>query len=413
MTDVIVDGTGRLLEFNAVPDDSLPTLTEAVPAPDVFRAARLDISTFREIDPRGVPPNVFDQRRMWRGPHPRLPNTELLIEIAWWKGRLTRFKHTYPWMLAAAESSTASGSTASFVRTVAVEGMQLLGTLFVILLAWHNWRHNRADLQGAFRIAAARLILAAIAWMGWTHPVENAMISNFLGASGDWLLSAAIMWVVYMALEPAVRARWPHSIVTWNRVLAGRWKDAQVGSEILLGAAVGAAMWISFKLVNYLLSGVSEPTSLDVNMYATLGARQWIGANAALLGNALRLGILVFLAVFGLRMILRRDWLAVLAASLLFTLMENETKTAQQFAIFAVYIAVYGILIFLLLRFGLVASITTVFFVNGFNNVCLGMSFKTWYTPGSLATLVLLLGIALYAFYRSLGGRELIGDNPT
>ena len=72
-----------------------------------------------------------------------------------------------------------------------------------------------------------------------------------------------------------------------------------------------------------------------------------------------------------------------------------------------------GVLIFLLLRFGLVASITTVFIVNSFNSITLGASLKTWYTPAGLASLCLLLGIAVYAFWRSLGGRELIGDNPT
>jgi serine/threonine-protein kinase len=260
----------------------------------------------------------------------------------------------------------------------------------------------------------ARLLLAAIAWTGWTHPVEDeAMVSHFLGASEDWLLSAAIMWVVYLALEPAVRARWPHSIVTWNRVLTGRWRDAQVGSEVLLGAAVGAGMWIAFKAANYLIQGTGEPTNLDLNLFVALGTRQWVGAHAGTLGNALRLGLLVFLAVFGLRMLLRKDWLAVLAAAALFTLMENELRAEFTATVFAVYLALYSTLILLLLRFGLVASITTIFFVNVFNCISLGTNFKTWYTPASLASFSLLLGIAVYAFYRSLGGRELIGDNPT
>jgi serine/threonine-protein kinase len=411
MVNVILDGNGRLLEFDAVPDDTLPSMSNPAPPADVFRAAGLDLATFREIDPRGVPPNAFDQRRMWRGPHPRLPKTELLLDGAWWKGRVTRVRHTYPWMI---QGTSGADPTGSFVRTATLGLLQLIGALFVSLMAWHNWRHNRADLRGAFRVAMARLLLAAIAWIGLTHPVEDeAMLANFLGASGDWLLSAAIMWVVYLALEPAVRARWPHSIVTWNRVLTGRWKDAQVGSEILLGAAVGAGMWIAFKLVNYLLSGGGEPTMLDINLHVALGTRQWIGAHAGILGNALRLGLLVFLAVFGLRVMLRKDWIAVLAAAALFTLMENELRTGEAVVLFPIYMVVYGTLIFLLLRFGLVATITTVFFVNGFNNIPLGTSLKTWYTAGALASFSLMLGIAVYAFYRSLGGSELIGDNPT
>jgi serine/threonine-protein kinase len=237
------------------------------------------------------------------------------------------------------------------------------------------------------------------------------MIQHFLAAVSDWLLSAAIMWVVYMALEPAVRARWPHSIVTWNRVLAGRWSDPQVWSDVLVGAASGSLMWIAFKAVNYLTDRQGGPTYLDISLYTTLGTRQWIGAHADVLGAGLRLGIVVFLAVFGLRRILRYDWLAVLAASLLFTLNEGGVATSSDWRVATlIFVAVYGALILMLLRWGLVATIMTVFFVNGFNNVTLGADWKTWYTPAGLAAFVLLLGIAVFAFWRSLGGRELIGE---
>ncbi len=68
-------------------------------------------------------------------------------------------------------------------------------------------------------------------------------------------------------------------------------------------------------------------------------------------------------------------------------------------------------LIFVLLRLGLVATIAAIFFVNAFNGMALGKDWSAWYVPASLATLLLLLGIAVFAFWRSLGGRELIeGD---
>jgi len=237
------------------------------------------------------------------------------------------------------------------------------------------------------------------------------MIQHFLAASSDWLLSAAIMWIVYMALEPAVRARWPHSIVTWNRVLAGRWRDAQVWSDVLVGAASGSLMWIAFNMVNMLMERNGGPTRVDISLHTVLGTRQWIGAHAGALGNALRLGIIVFLAVFGLRRILRYDWLAVLAASLLFTMTEGDViRSSDWMVLTLIYTSVYAALILLLLRWGLVATIVTVFFVNGFNNITLGADWKTWYTPPGIAAFLLLLGITVIAFWRSLGGRELIGD---
>jgi serine/threonine-protein kinase len=410
MVQVILDANGRLLRFDAVPDDSLPTLTDAVPPADVFRAAGLDSAAFREVDPTGAPPNPFDTRRSFRGLHPVLPNTAVRVEMAWWKGRVTRARVLYPWS-SDADTSLASTLRSSTLRSAVLWSLEGIGILFVVLLARHNWKRNRADLRGAWHVAAARFVLAAIAWAGFTHPVDNgALIDQFLAASGDWLLSAAIIWVVYLALEPEVRSRWPHSIVTWNRLLAGRWQDAHVGGEILLGAAVGAGMWITFKLLNQItLHG--EPVYQDFSLYALLGARQWIGSHASYLGNALRLGILVFLAVFGLRVLLRKDWLAIIAASALFTAMEGEVlRSSDWMLITVIYLAVYCVLIYMLLRWGLVASITTIFFVNSCNNITLGTNWKTWYTPSGLATFTLLAGIAIWAFTRSLGGRELIGE---
>jgi len=77
----------------------------------------------------------------------------------------------------------------------------------------------------------------------------------------------------------------------------------------------------------------------------------------------------------------------------------------------AVYVLVFAVLIVMLLRWGLVATIMTIFFVNSFDKIGLGADWKTWYTPSGVATLLLLLGITAIAFWRSLGGRELIGDD--
>jgi serine/threonine-protein kinase len=411
MTQTILDGEGRLLQFDAVPDDRLPPFSQPVTAESVFHAAGLDMNAFREIDPSGAPPNAFDARRTWRGPHPVLPKTELRLDVAWWKGRITRAKVYFPWSTDAAATVPPRTFT-TWLRENAAWLLQGLGGFFVILLARRNWKRNRADVRGAWQVALTRLVLAAIAWVGWTHPVESdAVINNFFGAAGDWLVAAAIIWFVYMALEPEVRSRWPHSIVTWNRVLAGRWKDARVGSEILLGAACGATMWILFKLFNYISGGNTEPTNHDLNLFAAASTRHWVSSIASTLGNALWMGIIIFLAVFGLRHILRRDWLAVLAAAALFTTMEGGAMRSSDFAVmFSLYVVVYGVLIFLLLRFGLVATITTIFFANSFNTIGLGTSWKTWYTPLGLATVTLLLSIAVWAFVRSLGGRELIGE---
>ena len=325
-----------------------------------------------------------------------------------WKGRIVQAQVFYPW----SQTSTAAGdqpSTFGRLRETVLLVAMLTGGVFVLLLVRRNWRLQRTDHQGAWRVAAARFVLAALGWFGIMHPTSASWLDSTVGAAGDWLVSAVMLWLIYLALEPTLRARWPHSIVTWNRVLAGRWLDAQVGSDILIGTAVGSGIWILFKVVQ--MNG-NEPSFMDVNLTYALGARHWFGQHAATLGNALRFGLTVFLVISGLRMILKHSIPAALVASLLFTMGEQDVSNSPDWVITtAIFVAIYAILIFLLLRSGLVAAISTVFFVNCFNGLILGTDWKVWYAPSGFATLLLMAGIAIFAFWRSLGSRELMGED--
>jgi serine/threonine-protein kinase len=361
---------------------------------------------FAETTPEHLPTHPFDQWHAWRGPHPKIPQTELLVEIASWKGQITRATVSIhrPKTGTASEPATLGGLRSAIEWT-----MEGVGAFFVVLLARRNWKLQRTDIQGAWRVAVARFVLAGIAWAGIVHPLTRAtFVGNAVAAAGDWLLSAAILFLVYLALEPAVRARWPHSIVTWNRVLAGRWRDPQVASDILIGAAVGTGMFTFFKLI-FALMPKSEPVNFDINLHFAMGVRQWLGGHANDLGGALRLGLLIFLTIFGLRRLLRNDVLAALVAAILFTLMQGDVTYAQdRVVMIGLYIVVYGALAFVLLRSGLVATISALFFAESGNSVMLGVDWNTWYAPAGLASLLLLVGIAVFAFRRSLGTRDLL-----
>jgi hypothetical protein len=73
-----------------------------------------------------------------------------------------------------------------------------------------------------------------------------------------------------------------------------------------------------------------------------------------------------------------------------------------------VYILLYTAIIFVLLRLGLVMTVTTVFMFNFFNGITLGTDWTTWYAPAGFATITLLLVITLWAFRQALGDRELV-----
>jgi len=111
-----------------------------------------------------------------------------------------------------------------------------------------------------------------------------------------------------------------------------------------------------------------------------------------------------------LRKLLRYEVLAALVAAILFTLQEGEVVRSSAWLVMgSIYVVVFGILIFILLRFGLVATIATVYFANVSNAILLGADWKAWHAPASVATVLLMLGITVFAFWRSLGNRDLLG----
>jgi len=410
MVRVRLDGYGRLLEFSAVPYELTAEVKEPVQPQAVFRAAGLDFAAFTETTPQELPVTPTDQLRAWKGPHPVIPKTEVVVELATWRGRVTRARVAPAWSKPVAKPQPQSSSSAQFSNIYA-EVLTVIVLLFAIYFGRRNWKLGRVDRSGALRIAAARFLIALVAWLGDVHAVPNdAMFSLARNAIADWLASAALMWLLYLALEPAVRARWPHSIVTWNRLLAGRWRDPQVCSHVLIGAVIGSVMWQFFGVVE-LLTGSRDTLSSASGLSFAEGTRQWAGSHATNLGHALLIGFAFFFALFCMRTLLKRDWPAALAASLVGIWIEGGLVGSEHWQIMIpIYLAIYFALFMVMLRFGLVATISTLFFVNALQSIVLGLDWTTWYAPSGLASLIFLLAIAIGAFWRSLGSRTLFGD---
>ena len=78
--------------------------------------------------------------------------------------------------------------------------------------------------------------------------------------------------MVYMALEPYVRRRWPQSMIAWSRLLGGAVRDPVVGGNLLIGAAFGVATAAVF-LVHNLVLDVDRVESHRLDLDAVLDAR--------------------------------------------------------------------------------------------------------------------------------------------
>jgi hypothetical protein len=403
MVSLELDGQGRLRDFRANPYSEAAALAEPVSPETVLRAAQLDISKFAETAPTMIPTRASDQIRAWKGPHPGIPTAEIAVEITSWKGRITSARFVWPWM-----TESRPPSILGQIRSTMFPILEYGGLLFALVLARRNWLGQRADRRGATRIAAAKIVLVVAGWACYSHFVPNdASLTLFGNELALAVFAAAIYFVLYLALEPALRARWPHSIITWNRVLGGRWRDAQVWAHVLIGAAVGSLMW-AIDAGRLALAAYANGLDTAGGLFLLTGSRQWFAGIINRAADGLESGLFVFFVIFSFRTVLKRDWMAAILAAVMFSLLQADLANATHWQVeLAAYTVLFSVLTFVLLRLGLVATISAVFFLNTLNGTTLGTDLSTWYAPTGFATIALMLGIVLYAFRQSFGDRAL------
>ena len=144
-------------------------------------------------------------------------------------------------------------------------------------LARHNLRSGRGDRRGATRVSLFVLGAFIAAWViGARHSLQSCEeINTFLTFLALALLNAGILWLAYVALEPYVRRYCPEILMSWTRLLGGRFRDPRVGRDILVGIAAGVVVAL-LRLAFYLLPplvGNPPPMPRGVNLQFLLGTR--------------------------------------------------------------------------------------------------------------------------------------------
>ncbi len=406
MFTVMTDSRARLLHFLAIPprfDVEGPDLNLALDPVPVFRAAGLDLSTFHEVTPLFVPPTAFDSRHAWMGPYPGLTGTSIVLELACYRGKPTSFSLRWPWNKPVNQAPQAP--------TLSTIGFEIFSALFIttgilsaLIVARRNLQAGRGDRQGAFRLAFFQFGLFIVVCIPTFHVIPRTDMLGYVVQNLSFgLAMAVLLWVMYIAVEPAVRARWPHSLITWNRLLAGQIGDPRLGSHILLGIALGIALRLVFTLItlSHGLLGSSGPTqmaNLDV-LYGT-GALTNVIANS--LWNSILIGLFIFLILSGLRALLRFEWLAAIATALILTVQENDLRNSNRLWLdLPAYMLLYGSFTFVLLRMGLVPIILAYMVVIVTGSIPYGTEFSAWYNYITVLALGFLGLLAIYGFWRS------------
>ena len=208
-----------------------------------FDAAGLDFSAFKPVPSRWVPNTYADERKAWEGPMPGRPDIALRAEAASYRGKPAFFQIAGPWSrtLRQTQDVPQGRSVVRFGFFLVVFALSI-GTCVLARRNYQHgtWRSPRRATRGHLRWIAIMFAAWILGARFWLEPLTEFghFIDDFAMVA---LINAAIIWLVYMALEPYVRSYSADILLSWSRLLSGRVRDPRVGRDILVGVAAGLA----------------------------------------------------------------------------------------------------------------------------------------------------------------------------
>ena len=410
MTYAELDPSGRLQDFEAVP----PQVDEAkgaAPAPDwpaVFKAASLDMAQFKPAEPQWMPPEGSDTRAAWTGVAPGRRGVPLRVEAAAYRGRPVYFQLIWPWTRPERMQAYQPTAATKVIQTVL---LVLFGAILIgaVLLARRNLRLGRGDRRGAFRLAVFVLVTYGLASALSAHHVPTQYeFGLFVMGASFGLFFAGVVWLLYIGLEPYVRRRWPSSIISWSRVLAGQLRDPLVGRDILTGVAlgIGVNLWTALQMFAEGWFGKLPPEPISWALPPSLGARGTLSALLGFIPGQLGVTLAFFFLFCLFRLLLRKDWLA--AAALVLIFVGAFALPGNYPLVDAVFVAgTYGSMIFILKRFGLLPLVAVFITDVSLRDTLLTTHLSAWYAEPVFFGVFFVLGLAIYGFRVSLAGRPI------
>ena len=412
MTNVTLDPRGRLVRFERVP----PQIEEsAAPSANtdwsrLFAAAGLDQTKFTPTQPKWVPLLYADERAAWEGPHVDHPQFPVRIEAAAFASRPVNFEIIFPWdrPFRQEEQSITGGER---VATIMLFTIFLGVAIGAALLGRRNLQLGRGDKRSAFRVAIFIFMVSVIGGVLGAHHVpdlgeELSLITLIVAFS---LAPAALIWLLYIALEPHVRRRWPRLIISWSRLMAGNYRDPMVGRDLLIGGLFGLihGSCIPLGLLVTRWFGFEAPPIITINVLTLASTRRLLAVFlSSHVVSSVFVGFAFLFFLLLLYIILRKEWLAALALFLIALGIEVSAFAFGGPRLFWVgSILIAATLTILISRFGLLATMVAQLFFFLSIAYPLTTDFSAWYATSTIFALVIALGVAIYGFYISLGGR--------
>ncbi len=396
MISLILGSDAHLVRFEAMPDQKrrASTVAAGLDWNKLFSASQLDPNLFHEVAPQWTFLAASDARKAWEGNAPG-SNRPLRIEAGAFEGRPTAWEVMGPWRKAERNPDALSPWQLDG-NVVFIIVISLASLIFAPILARRNLLRNTGDRQGAFRVAGFLFVVHLALWLFSAHLTFSAGTfgMGFIAVATS-LFYAAFIWAIYLAFEPQVRRRWPHSLISWSAVLAGKWRDPVVGRDVLYGLAmalswqlIGAAVYFAFGLHN------REPQTSNHNLF--LGTRATIGAWLLHVPGSIRESLLLFLLLFGFRTWFKREWLASGLFIAIFTF--GNTRAGATPADIVTTVLIYVMITVIVFRVGALSLAVGLLMVGVLDSVPITLDTAAWYFGNAMFMYLSAVALAIAAF---------------
>ena len=410
MTTITLDTSGRLRSFFAVPpakdSGAEPATTDWS---NILAESGLDQAKLTPAQPAWTSPHESTVRAAWEGSYPDQPELKIRVEAAAFEGKPVYFEIIDAWDRTPEEGLNLSRFQG---RALIIILLTVFITVIVAssLLALRNLKLGRGDRKGAFRLAMFVFVVRFLGWLFAAHHVateEEAF--NFIWNLQNTLFWALFFWVVYIAFEPFVRRRWPGRIISWSRLLAGGFRDPLVGRDVLIGAIFGLGLilcqWYLGTLVPRLMGSPPRIPWFDFPATQLLGLRSFAHGITQQTFAGLFQGFTLLFVFLLLYILLRKERVAAIVLWVIMAVtlsLTNETFVAVPFSSLAALL-----LMLVLYRYGLLATIASLFFLHLMIFFPITSDFSAWYAADYVLALIVSLALVVFGFYTSLAGEPL------
>jgi serine/threonine-protein kinase len=377
----------------------------------LFRAAGLNMADYRPAPPEETPPVFADTRLAWQRAAPdtgpaagdsRLTSGPLRVEAAAAGGKPVYFNTVYAWQQTDPASLLTIFNASNLYANIAIQAaLKFLLLAAGVLLAWRNIASGRADRSGALKLITLFAFAGLAVWAINAHHVPDVVAEylSFVRGLGYALFMATLVWACYLAIEPFVRRTWPQTLISWSRLLAGRFLDPVVGRHVLMGAAAGVGCAILLELENIIPGWLGLPTPLPVLLGRITGLTQSpLASILNILMGSILAGLLLLLLLVVARTLLRNR----LAAGMVFVLIVTAATTRwlpYAYVAWVIEALVATVYLLLLIRLGLVAAISCLGYSIMLSEFPITTHLRLWYAANAVYALAFGAALAALACY--------------